>query len=111
MQSLYVNSLVFELIQISTSFFATKLGFTYFLCMIDIPEAKRSLIHWISGLDQTEVLETLLYVKNQPSSTRDWAEDISESTRNRIDQGLKDIADGNTYTSEAFWVKLKSNSK
>lgn len=41
------------------------------------------------------------------NTNKDWWNDISESQRQNINQGIKDVEEGRTVSSEEFWKRLR----
>lgn len=59
----------------------------------NLQEEKIKLIQWLTTLDNPEVIQRLMELKN--SSSGDWWETISESEKESIEKGIKDANEGN----------------
>lgn len=65
---------------------------------------KLELIEWITGLESPEMVNNLLFLKQNQTGT-DWWNAISDAERQKIKQGLKDHEEGNVITAEDLWAK------
>ncbi|MCF8371165.1 MAG: hypothetical protein K9H64_06070 [Bacteroidales bacterium] len=58
----------------------------------DIQDIKIELIRWLTTLDDTTMLEKVLFLRESEKS--DWWSEISNSEKESIEQGLKDANSG-----------------
>jgi hypothetical protein len=58
---------------------------------------KLDLIHWITELQDSTMLDTLEVIKNQ-SAQEDWWNSISVAEKTSIEKGLSDIQAGRTVS-------------
>jgi hypothetical protein len=65
---------------------------------------KEELIEWISRPENEDLLETLKLIK-ETSSEGDWYDDLSESEKESVRKGQKDLQSGNVLSSREFWDK------
>lgn len=61
---------------------------------------KLELIEWLTKLDDDETLAYLKVVKDSKTSNLDWWDDLSESEKEGIERGLRDIDEGRTISHE-----------
>jgi hypothetical protein len=73
----------------------------------EIKQAKLSLIAWIEQLSDINTLAFLEEIKESKSS-KDWWDDLSESQKENINEGIKDVEEGRTVSSAEFWKILKN---
>ncbi len=59
-----------------------------------INSEKLTLIEWITGLSDEEVIEQLKWIKEKMSEGYDWWDDISDSEKQSITRGLNDLEAG-----------------
>ncbi|MFA6924154.1 MAG: hypothetical protein WC223_07845 [Bacteroidales bacterium] len=71
----------------------------------NIQSEKLNIIEWILGLQDRTILEKIKYLINNPKTTTDWWDTISEVERHSIENGLNDIENGR-ITSHS---KVKKN--
>lgn len=77
------------------------------MSVAEIKKAKSDLIAWIEGMSDMGMLAVLNGLKNSRSE-KDWWDDLSESQKKHINEGLADAEMGNVISSEKFWDKLKN---
>jgi len=56
--------------------------------------------------------QTQFFLKESKNSNtnKDWWNDISESQKQNINEGIKDVEERRTVSSEEFWFKLRDNA-
>lgn len=59
---------------------------------------KLELIEWLTKLADNETIEYLKVVKDSKSKSNDWWDDLTETQKQGIDRGLKDIEQGRTFS-------------
>jgi predicted transcriptional regulator len=62
---------------------------------------------WIEQLSDTSTLAFLEGLKDSKTD-KDWWNNISESQRQHINEGLSDAKAGRTVSSTEFWNRLKN---
>lgn len=77
------------------------------MSVAEIKQTKLDLIAWIEQLSDTNTLAFLEGLKESKSSN-DWWDDLSESQKENINEGLKDAQEGRTVSSAEFWKILKN---
>jgi predicted transcriptional regulator len=77
------------------------------MSIAEIEETRSSLIAWIEQLSDTNTLFILESLKNSKVSG-DWWDDLSEAQQQNINEGIKDVEEGRTVSSEEFWRILKN---
>ncbi len=83
---------------------------------MNLQTEKQNLIDWISQLKDESIIEDIKSLKENSSNGKDWWKDLSEAEKKGIEEGLKDIEEGRTYTYEQVkdevkkWI-TKSNSQ
>jgi predicted transcriptional regulator len=73
---------------------------------MDIQLEKHKLMEWLINLKDESVISKLKTLKNNTTSSSDWADAISDSEKLMINAGLKDIKDGNTFTHEQVMKEI-----
>jgi len=73
----------------------------------EIKETKANLIAWIEGLSDINLLNTLDRFRTT-NGGKDWWDDLSESQKQYLEDGLKEAENGDEYSSEIFWERLKN---
>lgn len=73
----------------------------------EIKQTKLNLIAWIEQLSDTGMLAFLEGLK-ESTSENDWWENMTESQKQHINQGLSDAGSGRTIPSNDFWNKLRN---
>ncbi|MFW6309477.1 MAG: hypothetical protein ACOC1D_00110 [Prolixibacteraceae bacterium] len=61
---------------------------------------KLELIEWLTSLEDSDTIEYLKLVKDSKSAGSDWWYDLSEEQKRKIEQGMKDIKEGNVLPHE-----------
>lgn len=61
---------------------------------MNIQTEKLRLIEWITGIHDSGIIEKLIEVRNQYFIENDWWDEISDTDKQSIQNGLSDIADG-----------------
>ena len=59
---------------------------------IQILDKKIELIQWLSALEDVEIIEKLMKIRQQ--ETKDWWENVSEEEQNSIEKGISDAENG-----------------
>ena len=77
------------------------------MSVAEIEEIKLTLISWIEELDDINTLSLIDSVKNSHTKG-DWWDDLPESHKQNIQEGLDDIENGRVMTSEEFWKSFKN---
>jgi predicted transcriptional regulator len=77
------------------------------MSVAEIKRTKLQLIAWIEQLSDTSTLAFLEGLKESKSSN-DWWENISESQKQHINEGLNDAESGRIVSSAEFWNKLRN---
>lgn len=69
---------------------------------------RKELINWIKNLDNENLLNFLNTLRvSEKSKSVDWWDNLSKSEIEDINQGLKDVANGDTVSSKEFWNRIK----
>lgn len=63
---------------------------------MNIEAEKLKLIEWLVSLRDETTIEKLKFLRENLSDTTDWWDTISESEKESIDRGIKDIENGKT---------------
>ena len=61
---------------------------------MDLHLEKLKLIEWLAGLQDEKVVERIKSLRDNPTGTTDWWNDLSQAQKDSIDRGLKDAAEG-----------------
>ncbi|MEX0813123.1 MAG: hypothetical protein WD048_12970 [Chitinophagales bacterium] len=70
---------------------------------------RKELIDWINELKDIKLLSLLNTIRLSGSDkSEDWWDSLSETEKENIELGLKDINKGETINSKDFWAKLKN---
>lgn len=77
------------------------------MSIAEIKQTKSNLIAWIEQLSDSNMLTFLDSLRDSKLDT-DWWENLSESQRQHINEGIEDAENGRTISSEEFWNKLKN---
>lgn len=72
---------------------------------IELQTKKLELIHWLSSIDDLRIIDKILKLRKEE---RSWWSDVSDAEKKIIEEGLKDIEEGNVVSHEDF---LKSYDK
>ena len=73
----------------------------------ELNQIKLNLIAWINQLSDTEVISFLEGVRKSIASTEQW-EDLPETQRRIIINGLNDAQNNRFVNTMEFWEKLKN---
>jgi len=77
------------------------------MSIAEVKETKSNLISWIEGLSDINLLNALDRLRTANISKDGW-DDLTESQKQYLEEGLKEAENGDVYTSEVFWQKLKN---
>jgi predicted transcriptional regulator len=77
------------------------------MSVAEIKKTKSNLIAWIEQLSDSNMLTVLDSIRSTKSQ-KDWFEDLSESQKQHINEGIADEENGHVMTSEKFWDNLKN---
>ncbi len=77
------------------------------MSVAEIKQTKSDLIAWIEGLSDINMLAVLSGLSNSKND-KDWWNELSESQKQHINEGLADVENGHVQSSEVFWDKLKN---
>jgi hypothetical protein len=77
------------------------------MSVAEINKTKLNLIAWIEGLSDVNMLIVLDSLRNSLES-KDWWDELSESQKRHINEGLSDAENGRVHSSEVFWNKIKN---
>jgi hypothetical protein len=70
----------------------------YFLTLnkkiMDIQAEKHKLIEWLASINDQNLIEKIKLFRDNLTDNTDWWETISQSEKDSIDRGLKDIEAG-----------------
>ncbi len=67
---------------------------------MNIQAEKLSLIEWISTLKDTSVIDKLLKLRDDYTSTNDWWNELKQEELDSIERGLKDFEEGQTQSDQ-----------
>jgi hypothetical protein len=70
----------------------------------EIKRTKASLIEWINQLTDYDMLFALETLRNK--SNNDWWNELSDTQKAHINEGLEDIKAGRVMTSKEMWDSL-----
>ena len=76
------------------------------MSVAEIKKTKTNLIEWIEQLSDDNMLSLLDGLRTSKAG-KDWWDDISESQKSHINEGLSDVENGRTMPATVFWDKLK----
>ena len=68
---------------------------------MNIQTEKLGLIEWIAKLKDSSIIEKIKEVREDYKKTSDWWDEISESEKQSIQRGLKDIEQGKVHSHKA----------
>jgi len=74
---------------------------------MDIQTEKKNLMEWISKLEDKSIIEDIKFLRDNSSNEKDWWDDLSEEEKKGIEEGLRDIEEGRTYTYEQVKDEVK----
>ncbi|NJB35799.1 hypothetical protein [Croceivirga sp. JEA036] len=73
----------------------------------ELNKTKKELVGWIQSLTDDSILGLLSSVKlSSEGKTSDWWEELTESDRVNILNGIRDYRQGETMKSSDFWNGL-----
>ena len=67
---------------------------------MNIQAEKLKLIEWLAGLTDASLIEKIKFLKENQAAKTDWWEEISETEKQAIDEGLADAAKGNVIAHQ-----------
>lgn len=73
----------------------------------ELNEKKRDLIAWINRLSDEPMIEFLEALKSSETNT-DWWDDLADSKKQVLKNGLDDIEKGDVLSATQFWNMLKN---
>jgi hypothetical protein len=76
------------------------------MSIAEVKETKSNLIAWISQLSDSKMLVFLDGLRNAKPD-HDWWDDLSDTQKQEINEGIADAEAGRVITSEEFWSRLK----
>lgn len=71
---------------------------------MSIEATKLELIEWLTKLDNSQMLEALLFYKKNLEA-KDWVEDLTPAQKKSVEQGLADEKAGRMTPSSEVWKK------
>lgn len=74
----------------------------------ELNRKKLDLIAWINNLTDEHLIDILDDLKKSKTKKDDWWNELSEIQKKIVENGLKDIEQGDLISSSEFWNKLKS---
>ena len=74
---------------------------------MDIQTEKQNLMEWISKLEDKSIIKDLKFLRDNFAKEKDWWDDLSEAEKKGIEEGLRDIEEGRTYTYEQVKDEVK----
>lgn len=73
----------------------------------ELRNTKKELVTWVKSLTDDSLLGLLNSVKlSSEGKSSDWWEELTDSDRDNISQGINDYQKGDTMTSKEFWDDL-----
>ncbi|MEN0054965.1 MAG: hypothetical protein AAGC65_14920 [Mucilaginibacter sp.] len=76
------------------------------MSVAEIKKTKSNLIAWIEQLSDSNMLMVLDGLRNAKTD-KDWWDDLSESQKKHIGEGISDAENGRIVSSDVFWKNLK----
>jgi hypothetical protein len=67
---------------------------------MNIQTEKLNLIEWISGLNDTSIIDRLREIKDDYSKSKDWWDTLKKEELASINRGLKDFEEGRIHSHE-----------
>jgi hypothetical protein len=67
---------------------------------MNIQAEKLKLIEWLVSLQDETIIERIKLLKEGSANNADWWDTISESEKMAIEEGIKDIENGNVVSHE-----------
>lgn len=74
---------------------------------MDAQLEKYKLVEWLIGLKDEAVISKLKKIKKDHFMHTDWVSEISETEKLLIEEGLKDLEVGKTYTHKQVLKEIK----
>jgi hypothetical protein len=74
----------------------------------ELNRKKLDLIAWINRLSDENTIE-FLYGLKKSKSKNDWWDELSENQKEKLQNGIDDIENGNVISSTEFWKELKND--
>ena len=72
---------------------------------MDIQAEKIKLIEWLKNLTDQSIIEKLKLFKDNFADKTDWWESLTDEVKKSIDEGLKDIEEGNAIPHSEIMKK------
>jgi len=76
------------------------------MTIAEIQPLKEDLIQWVQTVNDTRLLSLLNLIKLSDSQSDDWWNELTDSQKENINLGLKDLEEGNVISSKEFWKGL-----
>jgi len=73
----------------------------------EIEQTKSNLIAWIEQLSDSYMLAALDSLRNS-TTDGDWWENLSDTEKQHINEGIADEENGRVISSAEFWQNLKN---
>ncbi len=73
----------------------------------ELNQKKLDLIAWINELSDESMIGLLASFKTSAISN-DWWEKLSKPQQTAIQRGLEDVENGQVFSSEQFWKRVKN---
>jgi len=67
---------------------------------MNLQSEKLKLIHWISELNDSSIIDKLREIKDEYFKSRDWCDTLNKEELESINRGLKDFEEGRTHSHE-----------
>ena len=68
---------------------------------------RQELVQWINSLNDTSLLNLLNSIRmSRKKDSKDWWNELSNTERENIDLGIKDLNEGRTISSQEFWKRF-----
>ncbi|MDB5091535.1 MAG: hypothetical protein JWR09_5529 [Mucilaginibacter sp.] len=77
------------------------------MSVAEIKKTKSNLIAWIEQLSDSNMLTVLDGIRNTKPK-KDWFDNLPESQKQHLTEGLEDEKNGRVVTSDKFWQNLKN---
>jgi hypothetical protein len=77
---------------------------------MDIQAEKIKLIEWLKSLTDKSIIENLKLFKENYSDKTDWWETLTETQKESLDQGIKDVKEGKTTPHSEVMKKYGKSS-
>jgi len=73
----------------------------------EIKQTKASLIEWINQITDSKTLTAIEALRKK--SNNDWWDELSDTQKEHINEGLEDIKAGRVMTSKEMWDSLNQS--